>query len=235
MKHAVITGGSRRLGLFVTKHFLSLGWQVTVLSREKSAELAALSCDNLAIIEVDYCDEENVTEATRALQDQTIDLLLHNASLFDKDANQQADSMAFFDQLYQVHMRFPALLNQLCIDALKRSENANIIHMTDIYAATPQPEYALYSATKAGLESLTKSFAMNFAPDIRVNSIAPGPLMFLPSHSEADKKKVLANTLIPIEAGFAPIVSTIEYIINNQFVTGASHKVDGGRSIKMNT
>lgn len=235
MKHAVITGGSRRLGLFVTEHFLSLGWQVTVLSREKSAELTALSCDNLAIIEVDYCDEENVTEATRALQDQTIDLLLHNASLFDKDANQQSDLMAFFDQLYQVHMRFPTLLNQLCFDALKRSDNANIIHMTDIYAQTPQPEYALYSSTKAGLESLTKSFAMNFAPGVRVNSIQPGPLLFLPSHSEADKKKVLANTLIPIEAGFAPIVSTIEYIINNQFVTGASHKVDGGRSIKMNT
>jgi dihydromonapterin reductase/dihydrofolate reductase len=208
---------------------------VTVLSRDKSAELAALSCDNLTIIEVDYCDEENVTEATRALQDQTIDLLLHNASLFDKDANHQSDALAFFDQLYQLHMRFPALLNQLCTEALKRSDNANIIHMTDIYAQTPHPDYALYCATKAGLESLTKSFAMTLAPEIRVNSIQPGPLMFLPSHSEADKKKVLANTLIPIEAGFSPIVSAIEYIMNNQFVTGASHQVDGGRSIKMNT
>jgi dihydromonapterin reductase/dihydrofolate reductase len=74
---------------------------------------------------------------------------------------------------------------------------------------------------------------MTLAPNVRVNSIQPGPLLFLPSHSEADKKKVLDNTLLPIEAGFAPIAKTIDYILNNHFVTGAHHKVDGGRSIKM--
>ncbi|MFC3700085.1 SDR family NAD(P)-dependent oxidoreductase [Reinekea marina] len=234
MKHAVITGGSRRLGLYLTEHFLNLGWFVTVLSREKSSSLAALACDQLTIIEVDYCDEENLTEATRALQDQTIDLLVHNASLFDKDVHHQADLMRFFDQLYQVHMRLPALLNELCFDALSRSNNANIVHMTDIYAQTPHPEFGLYSASKAGLESLMKSYAAKYAPNIRVNSIQPGPLKFLPNHSDEDKLAVLNNSLIPIEAGFSPVAQTIDFIIKNPFVTGASHTVDGGRSVKMN-
>lgn len=233
-QRVLITGGSRRLGLHLTEQFLQQGWHVLVLTRQPSDALDRLACDRLDVEIVSYSSESSLQKAIAPWLAEPLDLLIHNASLFDKDAHHTDDSVAFYDRLYQVHMRMPMLLNEWFSDALAASDNGNIIHMTDIYAETPNPAFALYCSTKAALENLSKSYAMKLAPKVRVNTIQPGPLKFLPDHSEAEKQSVLAGTLIPIEAGFEPIFTTIQYIINNPFVTGSHHRVDGGRAIKMN-
>jgi dihydromonapterin reductase/dihydrofolate reductase len=81
------------------------------------------------------------------------------------------------------------------------------------------------------LENLSKSFAKKLAPKVRVNTIQPGALAFLPEHSEDAKTVVLQNSLLKIEAGFDPILRAIHSIIDNPFITGTAIKVDGGRSI----
>jgi dihydromonapterin reductase / dihydrofolate reductase len=230
----LITGASRRLGLYLTQAFLEQGCKVIALTRNASAELDALSSDNLHILLLDYNSETSLAAAIGSIRDQydALSLVVHNASLFEKDAAHRDDLCGFYDELYRVHMRLPAYVNEALAPLLyNESHPGCIVHITDIYADNPNREFGLYCSTKAALENLTKSFAKKFAPGIRVNSIAPGPLMFLPSHKEDEKKTVLEQTLLPGESGFEPILQGIRFIVDNQFVTGSSVKIDGGRSV----
>ena len=127
-------------------------------------------------------------------------------------------------------MTMPALLMNALQPSLSEAKG-NIISITDIYSDNPNPEFSLYCSTKAGLKSLTLSAAKKWAPQIRANCIQPGPLKFLPSHSEAEKDKVIKETLLPFEGGFDPVFKTVEFIIDNDYLTGQCINVDGGRSL----
>lgn len=229
MKTAVITGTSRRLGAYLADKLSKEGYQVFGLTRQ-----IQIGQQGLTQIVVDYQSAESVMAAIQQLKQQTasIDLLIHNASLFEKDQLHSEDTAAFYQALFAVHMQLPALLNQhLATEISKAEEGGLIIHITDIYSENPNPAFSLYCSTKAGLENLMKSAAKTYAPKIRVNSIQPGPIMFLPEHSTSEKQQVMAETLIALEAGFEPIYQGIRFLIDNKFVTGLSLKIDGGRSL----
>lgn len=229
--HAVITGGSRRLGLYIVDKLLAGGWFVSVLTRYASKELSALSGEQLQILEVDYLDQASVTTACSTLAEKKIDLLFHNASYFEKNKKTPTDSLMQLEHMTGVHVALPALLNERLYPAMTESENANIIHMTDIYVNNPHPDYANYCATKAALENLSMSFAKRYAPEVRVNTIQPGALMFLPDHTESAKASVIKQSLIQTEAGFEPVWLALAALLENPFITGTAIKVDGGRSI----
>jgi dihydromonapterin reductase / dihydrofolate reductase len=234
MSPVLITGASRRLGLFLTQTFLEEGYPVIALTRRASHELKTLPQDQLQIIETDYSSEASLAAAVATLQasNRSLSLIVHNASLFEKDAMHGDDLCRFYDELYNVHMKLPVYLNEALRDQLYADDKPGcIVHITDIYADNPHREFGLYCSTKAGLDNLTKTYAKKYAPGIRVNSIAPGPLMFLPSHSADEKQAVMQETLLSVEAGFHPIFQGIKFILDNPFVTGSSIKIDGGKSI----
>lgn len=232
---AVVTGAGRRLGLHMVKSLLSSGWQVIALTRVVQGELAAIKSSSLTCIECNALDDSSVDNAIAAIQHHTqqVDLLLHNASIFVKDAIHQSDIPSFYNHLYAIHMKLPARLNMALASALKRSvrEHGNIIHITDIYVDNPNPEYALYCSTKAGSENLMKSFAKQLAPDVRVNAIQPGPVKFLPEHSSTEQAAVLAETLLAVEGGFVALEKAIFAILDNHYMTGSILRIDGGRSL----
>jgi dihydromonapterin reductase/dihydrofolate reductase len=231
MPHIVITGASRRLGLFLSQAFIKQGWNVTALTRSTSDELSQVDSPNLNIIEVDYSDPEHLANACADIATNGLDVIVHNASYFAPDETGSAASLNQLKAMTRTHIELPLQLNSLLAEALAASDNGNIIHMTDIYVDNPNEEYANYCASKAGLENLSKSFAKKLAPKVRVNTIQPGALAFLPEHSEDAKTVVLQNSLLKIEAGFDPILRAIHSIIDNPFITGTAIKVDGGRSI----
>jgi dihydromonapterin reductase/dihydrofolate reductase len=156
---------------------------------------------------------------------------VHNASFFEPDKTDTSESLEQLNAMLQTHVELPFQLNNRLAEVLKRSANANIIHMTDIYVDNPNEAFSNYCASKAGLENLSKSFAKKLAPHVRVNTIQPGALAFLPDHSDEAKTDVLEKSLLKIEAGFEPILKTIHSILDNPFITGTAIKVDGGRSI----
>ncbi|RTE87580.1 MULTISPECIES: SDR family NAD(P)-dependent oxidoreductase [Gammaproteobacteria] len=232
---AVITGASRRLGLLMVSSFLARGWRVVALTRTVSDELSNLSCDELECVHFDALDASNIETVVKRLQAryEHIDFLLHNASIYEKDAEHEDDFSDFYDSLYKIHMKTPAQLNRRLEGQLTKSirPTANVIHITDIYVSNPNPDYALYCSTKAGLESLMISDAKRLAPKVRVNAIRPGPVKFLPEHSDSDQKKVLQETLLATEGGFEVLEQAIWSILDNEYMTAAVVKVDGGRSV----
>jgi len=112
-----------------------------------------------------------------------------------------------------------------------RQHNASIIHITDIYIHAPAPQFAAYVATKAGAHSLAMSFARELAPEVRVNTIEPGPILFLDEHGDAWRQQVLARTPLAREGGLEPIWQAVTLLMANDYMTGASIRVDGGRAL----
>ncbi|MEJ2041709.1 MAG: SDR family NAD(P)-dependent oxidoreductase [Reinekea sp.] len=231
MPHIVITGGSQRLGLALTEHFLAQSWQVSVLSRHSSNELSALACKHLTVYTTGDYSLHAIQPVCEQLQQDKVNVLVHNASLFEPDQADAIKSDNQLQQMMQVHVQLPAYLNRQLCQIMSQSSNANIIQMTDIYTINPNEHYANYCASKAAAANLALSLAKLLAPGIRVNCIAPGALKFLPSHSEQAKQAVLEGALIQHEAGFDPIIQSIDYLIHNSFITGTTLKVDGGRSL----
>lgn len=231
MPIALITGAGRRFGLYMVHSLLAQGWQVIGLTRSYQGALAAINDANFHCIECDALNDESVTQAINEIKAHSkhLDLILHNASIFEKDEAQAT----FYDTLYAIHMKLPARLNQALAEHLKASqrEQGNVIHITDIYVDNPNPDYALYCSTKAGSESLMKSFAKRLAPKVRVNAIQPGPIKFLPEHSHAEQDSVLAETLLPVEGGFEALAKAVYAILDNHYMTASVVRVDGGRAL----
>jgi dihydromonapterin reductase / dihydrofolate reductase len=189
----------------------------------------------LRCIECDALDDDSVSQAIAKVRAEYthLDLLLHNASIYEKDADHEQDANRFYDDLYQIHMKLPARLNQALTPLLFNSvlPHANVIHITDIYVDNPNADFALYCSTKAGSENLMKSYAKRLAPRVRVNAIQPGPVKFLPEHSASEQSQVLDQTLLAVEGGFEALEKAIYAILDNHYMTAAVVKVDGGRSL----
>lgn len=215
--------------------FLKQGWRVVALTRTVSEELKALTCEDLECIHFDAMSAHKVDEAIKRMKAKYghVDFLLHNASIYEKDEQHQEDFSEFYDSLFKIHMKTPAQLNRGLESLLKNSirNTSNVVHITDIYVNNPNPEYALYCSTKAGLENLMISDAKRLAPKVRVNAIQPGPVKFLPEHSEADQSKVLSETLLAAEGGFEALEKAIWSIVDNEYMAASVVRVDGGRSV----
>lgn len=231
----LISGASRRLGLFLCKTFLEHNYQVIALTRSTSDELHALTQDDkLRIIEIKNYDVPSINAVLKTLtrSEKSLHAIIHNSSVFEKDDVDGGYIAENYRSLFDIHMNLPAQLNFGLSNLLYNDEMpGNIIHITDIYVDNPNSDYILYCSTKAALENLSKGFAKKFAPGIRVNTIQPGPIKFLSSHSEQQKEKVLNETLLQCEGGFMPIYQAISSILQNPYMTGSSIKVDGGRAL----
>lgn len=232
MNTVLITGAARRFGLELTKYFMSVGWQVIAVSRNSSDKLDYLESDQCLIIRCDYESQESVMEMIDTVKSRyiSINCIIHNASYFEIDSK---DVWLQSQQFFNVHQRLPAIVNNSLLPLLRAAEEvANIIHITDIFVDHPNDNFSLYCGSKAALSNMTRAWAKKWAPNIRVNSIQPGPVSFLPSHSAAAKKKVLSETPLGGECGFMPLIKGVQYLINNPFVTGEALKIDGGRSLR---
>ncbi|WP_411990901.1 SDR family NAD(P)-dependent oxidoreductase [Agarivorans sp. DSG3-1] len=234
MATVLITGVGRRLGFFLAHQFLGLGYQVIGQYRSERPELAELRNKGVRLIQADFSQRTQLLDFIDAVKQQCdcLEVLIHNASLFIRDdpCHSALEQAEFFDAMYAVHMLAPTLINEALYPALKQAKG-NVVAMTDIYAEQPHKAFRSYCASKAGLANLVKSYASHWAPEVRVNAIEPGPMLFLDEHEQQHRDKVLAQTPLAKEGGLMPVWQSIELLINNDYLTGCSIKVDGGRSL----
>ena len=229
---ALVTGCGRRLGFYLCEQLVTAGWQVTGSYRSERPELAHLRALGVELVKADFAREGEVDGLIAALAPyQDLALVIHNASAFEPQADEQSAQLAQFEQFYRVHMAAPFQLNRALAPRLAQNANAGIIHVTDIYIHAPAPRFAAYVSTKAGAHSLAMSFARELAPAVRVNTIEPGPILFLDEHGDEWREQVLAKTPLAREGGLEPIWQAVQLLISNDYMTGASIRVDGGRSL----
>lgn len=234
----IITGVGKRIGYALAKHFLAQGQQVIGTYRSHYPSIDELQALGATLIQCDFYDNVQVQNLIDQLgQYPKIRAIIHNASDWLADNSQTFTASEVIQRMMQVHVSVPyqlnlALASQLQAAAEEKIGASDIIHITDFVAEKGSAKHIAYAASKAALHNLTLSFAAKFAPEVKVNSIAPAMILFNDGDDAAYQQKTLAKALLPKEAGNEEIIDLVEYLLNSRYVTGRSHHVDGGRHLR---
>jgi dihydromonapterin reductase/dihydrofolate reductase len=228
----LITGASQRVGLYCAQRLLAAGQPVIVSYRREREEVKALQDSGAIAIQGDFSTQAGILAFIAKLKSHTPRLraIVHNAS--EWLAEVPGDEAEVFARMFSVHMLAPYLINLHCEQLLHACEAADIIHISDDVTRKGSRKHIAYSASKAGLDNLTLSFAARFAPKIKVNGIAPALLMFQPDDDAAYRAQALAKSAMGIEPGAQVIYQSLCYLLDNPYVTGTTLTVNGGRHVK---
>lgn len=242
MKTVLITGAARRVGAEIARTLHAAGMNVMLNYRSREAEAAALAAElnrlrsgpeSAAIVPADLRDRVALEAAVAATVAKFggLDALVNNASAFFPTAVGDIDE-ADWDELVGSNFKGPLFLSQAAAPHLKASRGA-IVNITDIHAERPLKGYALYCAAKAGLLGLTRALALELAPDVRVNAVAPGPVAW-PESGEFDpaaQAAIIDHTLLKSSGSPADIAGAVKFLLlDAPYVTGQVLNVDGGRT-----
>jgi len=238
-KAVLITGGARRIGAAITRTLHAAGMDVIVHYRHSAdaalalqEELHAHRSGSVTLCQADLTNPgacETLTQCTHQAFGR-LDALINNASAFYPTPVDRATE-AQWEDLFAVNLKAPFFLAQACAPMLAM-HNGAIINLADIYAKRPLAQHPIYSAAKAGLISLTRSLARDLGPDIRVNAIAPGAVLW-PETSISDENRDEIVQRTPLRRLGSPqdIARTVRFLLRDApFITGQVINVDGGRS-----
>jgi len=239
-KTVLITGGAKRIGNQIAHLLHASGYNIMVHYRS-SANAANILVNELnndrensaASVQGDLID----IEAIPNIIEQTIntfgrlDVLVNNASTFYPTPIELIE-IDFWNDLVGSNLRAPAFMVKSAAKHLRES-NGCIINIVDIYAQKPLSNHPLYCSAKAGLEMLTKSLARDLAPEIRVNGVSPGAILWPEQgNSEVTQEDLLER--VPLKRMGEPndIAKTVRFLIDEgTYITGQIIAVDGGRSV----
>ena len=228
----LITGAGQRVGLHCAQRLLADGYAVIFTYRSEKSGVQTLLDLGATALFADFSNEAGILDFIQRLKAHTHSLraIVHNASAWLEETPQTETSA--FMHMFSVHMLAPYLINLHCSELLERSSPADIVHISDDVTRKGSSKHIAYCATKAGLDSLTLSFAAKLAPQIKVNGIAPALLMFNPDDDAAYRTKALAKSVLGIEPGAEVIYQGLRYLLDNPYVTGTTLTVNGGRHLK---
>lgn len=239
-KTALITGASKRVGKAIAKHLAGKGWNVIIHfnSSEKPArELKeALSRKfpghNFDTIQANLADESDVEKIIPQVIEKIgrFDLLVNNASVFDPGYLAETDTELFNSQL-DVNLKAPFFLTR---DFAKHCKTGNIINFVDTRITTNKSNFAAYSLSKKGLWELTKMAALELSPEIRVNALAPGVTLPPEDKDESYLENLAQGIPMKKPGGLVPILKSVDYILENEHLTGQLLFADGGENLGKN-
>ena len=206
-------------------------------ARLLQSELNGVRADSVALIQADLLDLAKLS----SLVDQTVmrfgrlDALVNNASSFFSTPMGEIQP-AQWDDLMGTNVRAPLFLAQAAAAPLKKSQGA-IVNISDIHAERPLRNYVVYSVAKAALTGLTRSLARELAPDVRVNAIAPGPILWPDGDDQFDevsRQRIISHTPLKREGTPDDIARAVHFLIADApYVTGETINVDGGRHVAL--
>lgn len=239
-KTVLVTGGARRVGATMVRALHAAGARVVVHYRSSAEaaetlvhELNAARPDSAACVEADLLDLTQLQglpeAAVRAFG--TLDVLINNASTFYPTPMDDITEIDWND-LIGTNLKAPLFLSQAAAGPLRLSGGL-IINIADIHGLRPLRRHPVYSVAKAGIIMLTRSLARELGPAIRVNAIAPGPVMWPEDGMDRElQKKIVADTALK-RSGTAEDVAraALFFATDAPYVTGQILAVDGGRSI----
>jgi pteridine reductase len=240
-KVVLITGGAKRVGAAICRRLHGAGANLMLHYRASAgearllqAELNGARADSVALIQADLLD----LKALPPLVERTVqrfghlDGLVNNASSFYATPIGEITAAAW-DDLMGTNLRAPMFLAQAAAPALRKAQGA-IVNIADIHAERPLKNYVVYSIAKSGLVALTRSLARELAPEVRVNAVAPGPILWPDDEAfdEVSRQRIISHTLLKREGTPDDIAKAVHFLLAEAtYVTGETINVDGGRHI----
>lgn len=237
---ALITGASKRIGKTIAEHLAEKGWNIAIHfnSSEKPAEVLVNGLTakfpkqkflafkaNLSNIHEVFKLIPNVLE-----EFEEINLLVNNASVFDS-GYLKTTSVELYDQQMNVNLKAPFFLMRDFAEICKRG---NIINFVDTRVTSNKSNFTAYSLSKKGLWNLTQMAALEFAPEIRINAIAPGVTLAPEERDENYLVNLAQNIPMKKPGGLEPIIKSLDFILENDHLTGQLIFADGGENLGQN-
>jgi pteridine reductase len=243
-KAVLITGGARRVGAAICRRLHALGANLMLHYRASVADARALQAelnlqraDSVALIQADLLK----LAALPTLVNDTmkrfgrLDALVNNASSFYSTAIGDITEPAW-DDLVGTNLKAPLFLAQAAAVHLRKNHGC-IVNIVDIHAERPMKNYLVYSLAKGGLVALTRSLARELAPEVRVNAVAPGPILWPESDewsNELGRQRIINQTLLKRTGEPDDVARAVAFLIADApYVTGQILTVDGGRSVSL--
>ena len=239
---ALVTGGARRVGAAIARSLHGAGMNVVIHYRASGADARALAAelnqlrpDSALSLRANLLAVDQLAR----LAEQTLehwgrlDVLVNNASTYYETPLGSINESAF-DDLLGTNLKAPLFLSQACAPALRQARGA-IVNISDLYARKPLAARAPYCAAKAGLEAMTRVLALELAPEVRVNAVAPSGILW-PIDDSVDpqrQKEHLARVPLQRLGGAEAIAEAVRYLVRPAaaFVTGTTLAVDGGEGL----
>lgn len=236
----LVTGAARRVGAAIARTLHDAGATVVIHYRSSARDADSLAADLNRIrprsawtLQGDLKDDGVPEALVAATLERTgrLDGLVNNASSFYPTPIGTIDAAAW-NELVGSNLKGPLFLSQAAAPHLRAGRGA-IVNIVDIHAERPLKDYPLYSAAKSGLAGLTRALALELAPEVRVNGIAPGPIAW-PDDEQfppEQRRHIIEHTLLKREGNPSDIARTTRFLMfDAPYVTGQIIAVDGGRS-----
>lgn len=238
---ALITGAARRIGAGIARSLHAAGYDLALHYRNSSAEMQMLAAeleaarpDSTLTLQADLAEFDRLPEliARTIGRYGRLDALVNNASTF-RSTPLGTITPAQWDELFASNARAPFFLAQAAAPHLKAARGA-IVNLVDIYAERPLRGHAVYCMAKAALVMATKSLALELAPEVRVNAIAPGAILWAENEtSDAKKDAMLARTPLGRTGTPEEIAEAVRWLVQDaRYTTGQILRVDGGRLLE---
>ncbi len=239
-KTTLITGSAKRIGAQVARHLHQAGSNVAIHYRSSERDAEALTIelnkvrpDSAIAIKADLSHNGSLPNLvdTAVSHFGGLDVLINNASSFYPTPMGDITEAAW-DDLFASNLKAPLFLSQAAAPHLKKNAGV-IINMVDIHAKQPLRQHSVYCAAKAGLVMLTRSLARELAPEVRVNGVAPGPILWPENEEDPTKQdNIIQATALKRMGHPNNIASAVFFLIHDgPYVTGQILAVDGGRSV----
>lgn len=238
---ALITGSARRLGAAIARSLHAAGYDVAIhchASRADAdalaADLAAERADSTVVLQADLAAFDRLPELIAGTVGRfgRLDALVNNASAFFPTKVGQATPDQW-DALFNANARAPFFLAQAAAPHLRASKGA-IVNLVDIHAERPLRDHALYGMSKAALAHMTRALALELAPEIRVNAIAPGAILWPDAgKSDAAKQALIERTPLQRTGTPAEVADAVRWLLRDAtYMTGQVLRLDGGRLLE---
>jgi NAD(P)-dependent dehydrogenase (short-subunit alcohol dehydrogenase family) len=239
---ALVTGGGKRIGKAISLRLAREGYALALHTSQRSrgeaeatrAEIEAIGARACVVIgDLASLDSAGLVAAAQA-QLGPVTLLVNNASLFERDMAAPFDADSF-ERHMAVNLRAPLALASAFRAALPQGEGGAIVNVLDQRVARLNPHYFSYTLSKSALWTATKTLAQSFAPEIRVNAVAPGPV--IPNINDGREAFEGEAVATPLQAAATPdeIAEAVAYLVNARSVTGQTIFVDGGQRLAWRT
>jgi pteridine reductase len=236
---ALVTGGARRVGAEIVRHLHAAGATVAIHCHRShseaqalAAELNALRASSALVCTADLLQVDTLRPLVAGIVAElgSLAILVNNASSFYPTPLATLTGAQWQD-LMGTNLAAPLFLAQAAASELRRTRGL-IVNIADIHGLRPLPQYLAYSTAKAALIHLTRGLARELAPEVRVNAVAPGPVLWPEAGlEEAQKQEIVSRTLLQRAGTPADVARAVRFFATDApYVTGQVLSVDGGRS-----
>jgi len=243
-KIVLVTGGAKRVGAAICRRLHAAGAGVLVHYRSAALEARALQVElnarrpeSIALAQADLLKTATVSQLVKAALRHfgRLDALINNASSFYATAIGEITEQVW-DDLIGTNLRAPLFLAQAAAPELRKNHGC-IVNLIDIHADLPMRNHAVYTAAKGGLAALTRALARDLGPEVRVNGIAPGTILWPDDETwrdEVARQRIINQTALKRIGEPDDIARTVHFLLaEGPYITGQIIAVDGGRSVSL--